>query len=216
MSIATYFSSKNRDRKWHRFIKEFLVDKNTKILDIGYSDKEYSNVDNYLEKHYPYQNMITALGVEDPIEFSCRYPDINIVKYAGGVFPFQNASFDIAWSNAVLEHVGDFDAQVLFIKEIRRVAKNAFFTTPNRYFPIETHTRTPFLHWLPKSIFDKYLLAVGKPFFTGSYMYLLSESQLRDLLAAAEVKEYEIIYNRLFGFVLDFVIILKPVNFQNN
>lgn len=210
MSIAVYFSSKNRKRKWERFAREFQISSDTKVLDVGFSDKEYSPVDNYLEKHYPYQNGITALGVEVPDEFSRRYPDVKVVTYEGGVFPFEDKSFDIVWSNAVIEHVGDADAQEMFIKEIMRVGRAAFFTTPNLHFPVETHTRTPFLHWLPKSIFDRYLVAVGKEYFTGSYMYLLSESGLKRLLARAGVVNYKIIKNRLFGFVLDFVVLIKP------
>lgn len=210
MPIASYFSIKNRNRKWTEFTHEFKYTNKTKILDIGFSDKEYSQVDNYLEKHYPYTDMITALGVEEPVEFLVRYPTVNAIQYSGSVFPFENNAFDIAWSNAVIEHVGDIDAQVFFIKEIVRVGKAAFFTTPNAHFPIETHTRTPLLHWLPKSIFDKYLLATGKKWATGSYMYLLSEYKLRNLLKKAGVVNYVIIKNRLFGFVLDFVVVIKP------
>ncbi len=209
MSLATYFSGRNRDKKWGEFTSEFQYTSETKILDIGYSDKEYSKVDNYLEKHYPYQNMITALGVEEPIEFPRRYPEVKVVKYSGGVFPFSDKSFDIVWSNAVIEHVGDSDAQVLFIKEIKRVGQSAFFKTPNLYFPVETHTRTPLLHWLPKPIFDRYLSAVGKKRFTGSYMYLLGEKDLKILLSKAGVDSYKILKNRLFGFVLDFVVLIK-------
>jgi len=38
----------------------------------------------------------------------------------------------------VIEHVGDEDAQLLFLNEMMRVAKNVFFTTPNKYLPVES------------------------------------------------------------------------------
>jgi len=210
MSIAVYFSSNNRKKKWERFTSEFQLTSDTTILDVGFSDNEFSPVDNYLEKHYPFQNKITALGVVVPDKFLRRYPDVKVVTYKGGAFPFEDNSFDIVWSNAVVEHVGDAVAQEMFIKEIMRVGRSAYFTTPNRHFPVETHTRTPFLHWLPKNIFDKYLVAVGKKYFTGSYMHLLSEGDLKRLLEKSGVVNYKLIKNRLFGFVLDFVVLIKP------
>ncbi|MBD3247803.1 SAM-dependent methyltransferase, partial [Candidatus Falkowbacteria bacterium] len=64
----------NRERKWNIFLKELDPSYNDSILDVGYSDKEYSKTDNYLEKHYPYKKKITALGVEELVEFPKRYP----------------------------------------------------------------------------------------------------------------------------------------------
>lgn len=57
------------------------------------------------------------------------------VLYDGYYFPFNDKEFDIGWSNAVIEHVSDIDRQILFLKEINRICKKAYFTTPNRYFP---------------------------------------------------------------------------------
>ncbi|HUW26071.1 MAG TPA: class I SAM-dependent methyltransferase [Gallionella sp.] len=183
--------------------------KETQILDVGFSDNEYSVTDNYLEKHYSYPEKLTALGVENPINFSKRYPKVNAVVYAGGKFPFADKQFDICWSNAVIEHVGSKEAQVLFIKEMNRVAKQVFFTTPNRYFPVETHTRVPLLHYLPKTWFDIFLKVIGKEWASGSYMYLLADGDLRCLLNDAEIDNYMIHRNWMFGFVLDFVVIIK-------
>ena len=63
--------------------------------------------------------------------------------------PFGPGSFDVALSNAVIEHVGDEDDQRRFVAEHLRVAPRAIITTPNRWFPLETHTRALFRHWSP-------------------------------------------------------------------
>lgn len=207
MSLALKVSAYNRTRKWNLFQAEIQPGPSTRLLDVGFSEKEYSSTDNYIEKFYPWPEMVTALGVDKPVEFSRRYPKVKAVQYDGTRFPFDDQSFDVCWSNAVIEHVGQRERQVYFLKEIRRVAKRAFFTTPNRFFPVETHTRTPFLHWLPKPVFDRYLHAVGKGWAAGDYMYLLSEAELRLQLKMAGIDRYRLLHNRMGGFTLDFVVV---------
>jgi hypothetical protein len=50
----------------------------------------------------------------------------------------------------VIEHVGGRDRQEAFVREALRVGRRVFATTPNRWFPIEVHTRLPLVHWLPE------------------------------------------------------------------
>ena len=67
---------------------------------------------------------------------------------ADGLFlPFADNAFDLVVSNAVIEHVGDEPEQVAFVAEHVRVGKHWAMTTPNRWFPIEAHTRVFFKHW---------------------------------------------------------------------
>jgi len=63
--------------------------------------------------------------------------------------PFNANSFDIATANAVLEHVGSFEKQVLFVGELCRVARRVFVTVPNKFFPVENHTALPLAHYQP-------------------------------------------------------------------
>jgi SAM-dependent methyltransferase len=205
MSFAYRVSAYNRQRKWDRFVELIRPTPELTILDVGYSDREYSATDNFLEKHYPYPKQITALGIDEPVEFPRRYPQVKVVQYDGVDFPFEDQQFDVCWSNAVIEHVGNRDRQVKFASEIRRVSKCAFVTTPNRFFPIEVHTRTPLLHYLPKRWFDPILRATGRGWATGDYMHLLSEQALRSILSEAGVVEPTILKNRLGGFTLDFI-----------
>ncbi|MDR0796410.1 MAG: class I SAM-dependent methyltransferase [Tannerella sp.] len=207
--IANIISTNNRKRKYNLFLKRINPSDKDLILDVGFSNKEYSEVDNFLEKKYPYPQHITALGVDKDDLFKLRYPLVKAVVYDGTFFPFDNCSFDIGWSNAVIEHVGDEERQILFLKEIFRTCKKAYITTPNRFFPIEVHTRMPFIHWLPKRIFDKLLSYTSKRWATGDYMHLLSYIKIKQMLYKAGIYSYEIHKNRLLGFTMDFSIVFQ-------
>ncbi len=209
MSIAYRISKFNRKRKWDTFLDHIKPTSSTRVLDVGFSDNECSETDNFIEKHYPFPENLTALGLEEPKNFRRSYPRVDCVQYDGNGFPFSDQSFDVCWSNAVIEHVGSHEQQGAFIREIDRVAGLAFFTTPNRYFPVEVHTRTPLLHFGPKRIFEAYLRAIGKGWATGSYMNLLSLGELEALLQEARVSNYKVIKNKLLGFTLDFVVIIE-------
>lgn len=205
MSIAHRISAWNRHRKWSLFLSSFPPAPTTRLLDVGFSEDEHSPTDNYLERFYPNPAQITALGIDKADEFSRRYPLVKAVTYSGSTFPFADQSFDVVWSNAVVEHVGDHDRQVAFLAEIQRVGKHGFITTPNRFFPVEVHTRVPLLHWLPKPWFDWLLVRMGKGFASGDYMHLSSRSQFIRMLERAGYRNFRIHDNRLLGFTLDFV-----------
>jgi SAM-dependent methyltransferase len=207
MWLANKVSFYNRQRKWNLFLREIAPVSSTHILDVGFSEEDHMPTQNFIEKNYSYPEMLTALGIEVPVEFSKQYPKVKAVHYDGTIFPFADQSFDVCWSNAVIEHVGDRSKQVIFLKEAKRVSRRAFITTPNKFFPIEVHTLTPFLHFLPKAIFDKYLVLIGKEWATGNYMNLLSISNMKNLLAEANITKYKIVENKLAGFTLDFVVL---------
>ena len=87
-----------------------------------------------------------AYELKDP-EFDppTRWP--NYIVADGRKLPFADASFDLVYSNAVLEHVGQEPEQRAFVQEHARVGRHFIITTPNRWFPIESHTDVLFKHW---------------------------------------------------------------------
>ena len=60
--------------------------------------------------------------------------------------------YDVAFSNSVIEHVGNLFQQNRFAQEIRRVAPVFVMQTPNRYFPLEPHFYVPFFPFIPLGI----------------------------------------------------------------
>lgn len=207
--ISNYISRKNRTRKYELFLKVFKPTAENSILDVGFNNEEHSPVDNFLERNYPHSQNITALGVDADNLFKQRYSMVKTVIYEGNQYPFRDKQFDIGWSNAVIEHVGNENSQLLFLLEISRTCQRIYLTTPNRYFPIELHTRIPFLHWLPKNLFDYIIGFTPKKWAKGDYMHLLSIKQIKNLLKDAGITDYTIHRNKLFGFTMDFSIIIN-------
>jgi hypothetical protein len=68
----------------------------------------------------------------------------------GRYLPFRDRSFDIVFSNSVIEHIATPADQRRFADEVRRTGRAYWVQTPDRRFPVEPHLVTPFLHWLPK------------------------------------------------------------------
>ncbi len=76
----------------------------------------------------------------------------------------------------------------MLLAECCRVAhRAAFVTTPNRWFPIEVHTRIPFVHWLPWCIGGS-LLRRFRPVLGGG-LWLLTPAGLRALVPTTHAVE---------------------------
>jgi hypothetical protein len=210
-SLAVRIAGYQRDRMFKAFLATGITASDT-ILDIGVtSDRSYDH-SNYLEAWYPHKYKITAIGLDQGAEFLREiYPGIRYIKGDGRSLPFADGSFDYVHSSAVLEHVGNAFQQMAFITEARRVArKGVFLTTPNRWHPIELHTILPIVHWLPRKIFRRILVIIGKEFFASEQnLNLLSARQLRWMAKCIGIRDdYQIRGLRLAGLVSNLLFIL--------
>jgi len=201
-----YLMGKSREKKYKQFLSLMKPSKDSIILDVGTADKEYSPFDNYFEKRCPYPHRITALSIHPLKEFSKRYLEIKTVTYNGGEFPFEDKHFSLVVSNAVIEHVGSFQKQLLFINEMKRVGYQFFFTTPAKEFPIEMHTNYPFIHWLSDKKFDSIVTRLGKGWASGDYINLLRKRDIENLLKAVNVRDFKIITDRIGPFPLHYIV----------
>ena len=185
-----YFSP----RRMTQFVDMFRVKNNTSIIDVGGNTLNWSYI--LVQPKVLVGNIATE--DRDEGQFSFR-------KIDGTKLPFGDESFDIAYSNSVIEHVGNWDKQVKFADEVRRVAKYYYVQTPNRWFFIEPHFITPFIHLLPRPLFRRLL-----PFFSMWYwvqrptpqevtdimgeIKLLDKAQMRELFPDAQLIEEKFMF----------------------
>jgi len=136
-----------RARIFRDFVSRMRPTAADRILDVGVSDV-ISDGANVLERSYALQHNITACGLGSGEAFRLAYPSVDYRRIAANAeLPFADDSFDIATSNAVLEHVGSFENQFFFVRELCRVARRVFISVPNRLFPVEHHTSIPLAHY---------------------------------------------------------------------
>lgn len=70
---------------------------------------------------------------------------------ATNLIEFPDQSFDVIFSNSVIEHLFTYDNQKKMASEVQRVGKHYFIQTPNYWFPIEPHWVFPLFQYLPFS-----------------------------------------------------------------
>jgi hypothetical protein len=76
----------------------------------------------------------------------------NIQPIAGdatNLSQFGDGSFDVAFSNSVIEHLFTFENQRRMASEVQRVGKAYWVQTPNFWFPVEPHFHIPGWQWAP-------------------------------------------------------------------
>jgi hypothetical protein len=103
-----------------------------------------------------------------------------------------DASFDLAFSNSVIEHVGDSDAQCRFAREMQRIGRRVYCQTPNKWFPVEPHFLTLFVHWLPSKWFSagvhRFLTLNGLRGKPKETIRLLTKKELTELFPGCKIK----------------------------
>jgi SAM-dependent methyltransferase len=185
MRLVDSISLRSRRRKFALFMETMAPTAETTVLDVGADDSGFGEhyegcgTLNFFEELYPWPDRITALGEHEGTHFRARYPRARYVQGDALNLPFGDAEFDIVFSNAVIEHVGGREQQRRFVEEALRVARRAFVTTPNRWFPVEVHTLLPLVHWLPDPLAHRAYDLARKPWAKNNC--LLGPGALRDL-----------------------------------
>ncbi len=146
---------KKRMEDFNRFFETSfasMIDRNElpiKILDVGGVPEYWKQLDFiYIDKVTIVSLNVNKMTV--PKDFEGK---IETVKgTAINMREYKDNSFDLVFSNSVIEHVGCFKEQKKMAEEVKRIAKHGYIQTPNKYFFMEPHFLFPFFQFFPKMI----------------------------------------------------------------
>ncbi len=208
-SIAERVGGRVRNQMFAMFMERIGPQADETVLDVGVTGDQLYSVSNYFEARYPFKARITAAGIDDASYLETLYPGMKFVEANALDLPFDDESFDLVHSSAVLEHVGSAENQARMVAECVRVARRAIFlTTPNRWFPIEFHTQLPLLHWLPVDVFRGLLRRWGYGFFADERnLNLMSRSQLQSIARRYGDWRFEVVQAKLLGWPSNLILI---------
>jgi Methyltransferase domain len=145
-NIYEPFQQRFRPRRMRLFYSSFAITRKTKVLDLGGSLYFWNLA---RSEGFPIPQ-VTVLNIRPgPAQL---LPEVHWVVGDARDSRLDGSVFDIVFSNSVVEHLTDWDSQVQFANEVKRLAPGYFVQTPNKWFFIEPHFLTPFIHWLPKPI----------------------------------------------------------------
>ncbi|MEO8588673.1 MAG: methyltransferase domain-containing protein [Flavobacteriales bacterium] len=137
-----------RVKRLQQFMDLFHPGKQDTILDVGGYPQTWTVMPQVVER-------IDCLNLKVyPWKQEKDFPDhhIRIIEGNACNMPYADNSYPIAFSNSVIEHVGDYAAQQAFAKEMLRVAPRIWVQTPAYECPIEPHYLAPFMHWYPRGL----------------------------------------------------------------
>jgi SAM-dependent methyltransferase len=187
-----------RKRRMSLFMAHMNVEENATILDLGGQPMIWSSVNTRLN--------VTILNL--PGIARQHYESHHNIAYVDGdacnVSGYEDHSFDIVFSNSVIEHVGDNKKQVEFAKEVMRLGGSYWVQTPSKYFPIEAHCGMPFWWLYPEPLRQYFIIRWRRKLPAWAEMVegtrVLGRSQLHTLFPTAIVKT-----ERLFGIPKSYV-----------
>ncbi len=144
IAIKRPFAKVTRARRMRRFLSVMQIKGGERILDLG------GTIDFWLD--VPMALDITVLnlpGSNDPVVPPTHHTIRIVQGDACAVQGEADGQYDIAFSNSVIEHVGDAAHRAALASEAQRLAPRYWVQTPSVWFPMEAHTQMPFWWFYP-------------------------------------------------------------------
>lgn len=193
--LLPYFSYLARRRRMQRFVRLMEIKPGTRVLDLGGHPFIWENVEVPLDV-----TMLNLPGAIPQADLDTTHsPGTNghsfhhIEGDACDVHQFPDFSFDVVFSNSVIEHVGPEDKQEQFAREVMRLGKSYWVQTPSPWFPIEAHSGLPF-YWFYPEWFRSWLLQKSRkkhPAWWTDYIAttrVLPHRRMKELFPSARIR----------------------------
>lgn len=197
--IVNRVRAQARGKRARIFAENFTITSETRVIDIGSEDG--SAIARVLAGTCvrPQNVFIADINEAFVKAGQNQYGFTPIVIPESGTLPFPDQFFDVVYCSSVIEHVtipknevwGVRSArefmeralaqQAVFAREIRRLGKAYFVQTPNKWFPVESHTWLPFVGYLPRRLLIPILRITNRVWVkrTTPDWYLLTARDMR-------------------------------------
>lgn len=133
-----------REKRMRLFDEVMAPTNDTNIVDLGGTALNWS----YLAA----KPSVTLINIRRPKEADTESDQFTYVTGDATDLDADDCSYDIAYSNSVIEHLHTRENQERFAAEARRVGRRVWVQCPAREFFLEPHLVTPFVHWLPDNV----------------------------------------------------------------
>ena len=138
------FSNRLRAKRFQLFTELATgIPRPLRILDIG-GDNSFWEMRGWAGLNDVY---LTILNVYEQQKRNANITPI--IGDATNLHQFADSSFDIVFSNSVIEHLSTIENQARMASEVSRVGKAYWVQTPNFWFPMEPHFLVPGWQWMP-------------------------------------------------------------------
>ena len=180
------------------------------ILDIGTTEENLLKSSNFFVKKFQNIKIIKSISDEN---IDKKYFDRFIKKSITSDFESEDIELfksDLVISSATIEHVGNVENQKKMLENIISLTNKIFFvTTPYRFYPIDFHTKIPFIHMLPKKIHRAILkLLKLEDFAKEENLNLLDISTIKKIIRNLNTENFKIkiLKIKLFGIISNLII----------
>jgi hypothetical protein len=197
------FSRKARARRMQDFRRLMKIKGGERIIDLGGTPQFWEDIDTPLE--------LTILNLPgyNPAYDGSSHHKITLLEGDACEVEFADKSFDIAFSNSVIEHVGGADNEDRLALEARRLAPAYWVQTPSIWFPIEAHNNMPLWWFYPPFVKRAFMrrwrqrLPAWAEMIDGTVV--ISKSRMLKMFP-----DSELMVERALGFVKSYTCFKRP------
>jgi ubiquinone/menaquinone biosynthesis C-methylase UbiE len=205
--VYKVFQDHFRPKRKRAFVSLFPeVAAGSPVLDVG-------GTANWWKEDFPKDVNISIVNIDDDHRQEVTENGFTFYKADGRKLPFADKEFYLTFSNSVIEHVGDLEDQKRFASEAMRCGQKLYLQTPSKWFPIEPHLITAFLHWLPFKVARRLLRhfsiwgLVAKPSQQQIDEFLrttrlLTRREIKEIFPDAQIRE-----EKFLGLTKSFIVI---------
>jgi ubiquinone/menaquinone biosynthesis C-methylase UbiE len=205
--VYKVFQNHFRPKRKRAFVRLFPeVAAGSPVLDVG-------GTASWWKEDFPKDVNISIVNIDDDHRQEVTENGFTFYKADGRKLPFADKEFYLTFSNSVIEHVGDLEDQKKFASEAMRCSLKLYLQTPSKWFPIEPHLITAFIHWLPFKV-ARHLLRyfsiwglVAKPSQQQIDGFLrttrlLTRREIKEIFPDAQIRE-----EKFLGLTKSFIVI---------